>query len=380
MEENPKFIGEGTYGCVSRPSLTCQDSPDMDYTNKVSKLMTKRHAQQELYEYETVLNIPGIEKYLIPKPHICKPNENSAFRDFFSHCTSKNLRKPDVKLRLLILEDGGIALEDVFTLLPKMTIVDFKLFVCSWGKIIDAVCFLATHQIMHHDLKLGNIVYNLQTGSLKFIDFGKVKTMAEFVLVSSQNQNNEGTSWFNYPAENKCTNKKDFLENIDCSQYGMEYEEFIRKAAMTFDMYSIGLVFKELVGLVIKFHDYEKVGKTRFFDSNGIPLAFFEECHILGGKMSDPDLKNRAFTPCEFQEQFANICESYKLKCSSPNKLSATLVKSLENVEHVISLNCRKQNKILNPFTNKCVKKCRKGYVRKKTRKNGLFKCVKKRT
>lgn len=341
--ENPQLIGEGSYGCVSRPSLTCQDRPFMDYENKVSKLMTKRHARRELHDYETVLNIPGIKEYLIPKPHICKPNDNSAFREFLSHCSRSNLKKPDVKLRLLILEDGGIALEDVFMLLPQMSLEDFKLFVCSWGKIIDAVCFLASHKIMHHDLKLGNIVYNLQTGILKFIDFGKVKTMSDFISISTHDQNQEGASWFNYPVETECTNKTDFHEKLDCSIFrdDMDYADFIKKAAMTFDMYSIGLVFKELVKLMTKYHDLVK--KSPLFKE--IPLAFFEECHDLGGEMSDPNLKKRAFSPCKFQESFAKICETYKLKCKAPNKLSTELVKSLENVDHVISLVDKRKKK-----------------------------------
>jgi serine/threonine protein kinase len=383
---NPQLIGEGTYGCVSRPSLTCENSPSMDYTNKVSKLMTKRHAQKELAVYNTALNIPGIETYLIPKPHICKPNDNSAFREFFSQCENKKLR--DSELRLLILEDGGVALEDVFALLPNMSVVDFTLFVCSWGKIIDAACFLATHKIMHHDLKLGNIVYNVQTGSLKFIDFGKVKPMSEFVSISSKNQNLEGTSWFNYPVETKCTNKEDFLQKKDCSvfRHGMDYDAFIMKAAETFDMFSIGLVFKELVELMEKFHDFD----NKLFADGGIPIAFFKECYVLGEQMSNPDLKHRAFSPCEFQESFAKLCARHKLRCTAPNKLSASLVRHLEDVEHVVDIDnfadkCKLKKKTLNPYTNKCVKKCGKGFVRKKmpksqTRKNGLFKCVKKRT
>ena len=391
MAETPQLIGEGTYGCVARPSLTCQDSPSMDYRHKVSKLMTKRHAQQEVHDYDAVLNIPGIEEFLIPKPHICKPNDTSAFREFLSRCSISKLKTPDAELRLLILEDGGVALDDVFMLLPNMSKEDFKLFVCSWGKIIDAVCFLATHQIIHHDLKLGNIVYNVQTGSLKFIDFGKVKSMKEFIHISSTNQNHDGSSWFNYPQENQCTNKDDFQEKEDCAVFrdDMAYNDFIRKAALTFDMYSIGLVFKELAKYTVKFKDLVK--NTQLFEE--IPMKFFEDCYFLGEKMCDPDLKNRAFTPCEFKESFAKICETHNLKCSVNNKLSPELVKRLGNVGHVISIDqlvktdeqCRKKKKRLNPYTNKCVKRCAKGFVRKKkpksqTRKNGLFKCVRKKT
>ena len=106
--------------------------------------------------------------------------------------------------------------------------------------------------------------------------------------------------------------------------------------------------------------------------------------------MSNPDLKHRAFSPCEFQESFAKICARHRLSCSAPNILSASLVERLMNTDHVVDIDnfadkCKLKRKTLNPYTNKCVKKCPKGFVRKKkpksqTRKKGLFKCVKKGT
>ena len=39
---NVKIIGEGTYGCVVKPSLKCNTSHD--YKNKVSKLMHGKDA------------------------------------------------------------------------------------------------------------------------------------------------------------------------------------------------------------------------------------------------------------------------------------------------------------------------------------------------
>ena len=37
MSENTNVIGEGTYGCVHKPSLKCKNKPGLDYKNKVSK-------------------------------------------------------------------------------------------------------------------------------------------------------------------------------------------------------------------------------------------------------------------------------------------------------------------------------------------------------
>ena len=50
-----KVIGEGSYGCVHRPSLTCKDKK-IDYKNKISKLMTQKHLNTEIAEYDRIAN------------------------------------------------------------------------------------------------------------------------------------------------------------------------------------------------------------------------------------------------------------------------------------------------------------------------------------
>ena len=40
-----EIVGEGSYGCVAKPSLKC--TTVHDYTNKVSKIMTTRDAKSE---------------------------------------------------------------------------------------------------------------------------------------------------------------------------------------------------------------------------------------------------------------------------------------------------------------------------------------------
>ena len=47
-------LGEGTYGCVHKPSLKCKDRPDISYEGNISKIMDQQNAREELKEYDVI--------------------------------------------------------------------------------------------------------------------------------------------------------------------------------------------------------------------------------------------------------------------------------------------------------------------------------------
>jgi hypothetical protein len=60
-------IGEGSYGCVVKPSVECDDNYSVQ--GKISKIMKNKHAKEELKEFERVSKISGIYRFIIEKPH-----------------------------------------------------------------------------------------------------------------------------------------------------------------------------------------------------------------------------------------------------------------------------------------------------------------------
>ena len=49
---NPNRVGEGSYGCVHNPPLKCRDKLYNPDPTKVSKILTKKHANSELREFK----------------------------------------------------------------------------------------------------------------------------------------------------------------------------------------------------------------------------------------------------------------------------------------------------------------------------------------
>ena len=64
---DPKVVGYGTYGCVTKPSLECKSKNPLTKT-RVSKLMHEKSALEEKKEMEVISKIKGIEKYVIKLP------------------------------------------------------------------------------------------------------------------------------------------------------------------------------------------------------------------------------------------------------------------------------------------------------------------------
>ena len=122
-----KILGEGTYGCVIKPSLKCKDKKDSKiYENKVSKVMKDNHAKDELKEMEFISKIKGIEKYTVNLPIMCKPDiKDTVFNEYVSKCNTYNVSRTyynnPKELSLLLLDDGGLNMEQSLDLIMNGT-------------------------------------------------------------------------------------------------------------------------------------------------------------------------------------------------------------------------------------------------------------------
>ena len=140
----PEIVGEGTYGCVIKPCLKCKNKPEMDYTNKVSKVMNEYDAKKELDEYKSLSIISGIEKYAVTAPQLCKPLLDDIFLDSVKKCNTRKVRdvynRNKSNLSMLILEDGGINLDTyVKKIFNRSTHEEQKIFLTSLINLIDGL-------------------------------------------------------------------------------------------------------------------------------------------------------------------------------------------------------------------------------------------------
>ena len=121
-----KVIASGGYGCVFNPALKCQDAKKRE-PNKISKLMTERHATQEYEQIKKIKDkLDSIDKYedyfLIYDTTLCRPSkltasDLTAFKDKCSALPKQNINKLNINSKLdevmiLNLPNGGLPVDD----------------------------------------------------------------------------------------------------------------------------------------------------------------------------------------------------------------------------------------------------------------------------
>ncbi len=209
-----KVIGEGSYGCVHKPSLHCSTPIDgIDYEKSVSKFMKKDDAETELKDFVIMTFLDKSNKYHLGLPKICNPNyEDPSILNDISKCEYFN--KSDVKnhpddYKLLILKYGGPDLKNfcmnyLSEYLGKgdNRIKKSKIFWKEVCHLIEGLAFFKKNKIIHYDIKPQNILYNPITNKMVYIDFGFMIMKEDLTRECLSSDNRLGTFHWSYPFDN----------------------------------------------------------------------------------------------------------------------------------------------------------------------------------
>jgi len=214
--ENPKKIGEGTYGCVHRPSLKCKDKKRINYEGKISKLGEKKVINDELGEYKIIDNIDKSSIFYPGKPDMCLPSQDKITLDAIDECSDFKSQEVN-KYKMLVLNDGGENLEefakriatepDGRIQIEKFWIEAHRMFL-GLSKFLDA-------GIVHHDLKHKNMVYNEKLNRINFIDFGLMTTMENIRKEAKKSKYGFCTRHWSFPPEMLFIDYHEYMQFAD---------------------------------------------------------------------------------------------------------------------------------------------------------------------
>jgi serine/threonine protein kinase len=204
------IIGEGSYGCVHKPSIHCKTLPKsgFDYAPYVSKLMKTKNARDELAEFVVIKNIDPTEKYHLGEPILCSPDldEPNVKKDI-GKCKHIKLTEIEAKpndYSLLLMKYGGPDLKQLcskhMTLYLK-TKTEFRTdkFWLEAHHLLKGLKFFKDNGIVHNDIKPQNILISGKTYKMKYIDFGLMRTKTEVINSSKSNNNYLGIFHWSYP-------------------------------------------------------------------------------------------------------------------------------------------------------------------------------------
>jgi serine/threonine protein kinase len=214
-----EVIGEGTYGCVHSPSLTCKDSPNMIYNNKVSKILKKSDATIELNEYNKLKDADTHDEFYLGIPDKCEIDYDIELnKKAIEKCQIGKdvLRKMD-QYKLIIMGDGGINLMNYSDNLSKLPISDIskekcELFLLETLRLFKGLKVFEKNGLIHHDLKPQNIVYNEKTNRLNFIDFGLMVSRNKIIKEASAGKYNFAIFHWSFPWELEFINSVSFRD------------------------------------------------------------------------------------------------------------------------------------------------------------------------
>ena len=225
-----KVIGTGAYGCVFKPQMECTDDAPMPSPDAVSKLMLNRYADAELDEFKAVARADPTQTMHLGTPTKCDVKNNDENQIAFSGC--KALQKPGPiypdDYALLIMKDGGQDITDFAHAVYGWDITDenknkIELF---WLEVSRLFYGLKVFEgagdgagLIHRDINQNNIVYNINTNRLNFIDFGFMTRKDYFKYAANSNEINNQSGW-SRPWETSQLNTSEFNKiTFDNAEY-----------------------------------------------------------------------------------------------------------------------------------------------------------------
>lgn len=430
-----EVIGEGTYGCVHKPSLKCKYKKNIDYDGKISKIMEKEEATNELLEYKKIKRADKHKDFYLGKPLDCNPKKTKKSMKAIDKCNDFKGKNID-DYKLLIMNDGGLSLEHFGEKIKKgeKTLKDIEMFFIEAHRLLYGLLQMKEYGLIHHDLKPQNIVYNCDKNRINFIDFGMMTEVNEVVDDAKNNNYSLGIPYWYFPIESMFVNKvnytkmanfptssaklayinkllkmnfsdislhrnyfykyvknesftsdhneKNFLKSLSQLQHN-NYELFVNKFVNTFDIYGVGLSLMFILNKSksVLSSNMDLYNKLQELFKNMITGDFFNRYEIeevissyedileetilkkYGFQFENNKLKKRKTTIDTIFNSISKTINSIRLSKSDEKSLKTNPVKKC------------KDNKIVNPVTNRCVKKCKKGQTR-----NKKFRCVKNKT
>ena len=171
-QEKPTVLGEGSFGCVVSPSLSCKGKAKTKSNRPlISKLMTKRHAKKEMEEFVNIDRVDPTFKYHVKTPQMCDVDPAEIMRSkktFAEDCTKigEELTQNPTEFAHLIMPNGGENVEDYCESLmekAKKQNISSEIFTLlrSFTDVMEAVALFEAKKFVMFDLKPGNIVYDI---------------------------------------------------------------------------------------------------------------------------------------------------------------------------------------------------------------------------
>ena len=167
-----ELLSQGGYGCVYYPALTCSGKSESSKKH-VSKLQRKDWAAQNEIEIgNKIITIPNYELYFLPITSSCDIKMSSVDDKLLKDCRVVQ-KKPDsdfVLMKMDYLEN--ISFTNYLKSSGESNAHLLLKVIESYKNLASSLGLLADNDIVHHDLKIDNILIGADDNLPIIIDFG----------------------------------------------------------------------------------------------------------------------------------------------------------------------------------------------------------------
>ena len=237
IDKPSDVIGEGTYGCAHRPPMKCQNEPPRN-KNDISKLMTSANAAKELKEFALIDAADKRKQFYLGKPSKCAPDRILSNIRSISKCPSGKFDPVKIDdYSLLVMAYGGQDLEqfgeEVRTWTKTKENVDaIELFWLEAVRLFYGLKVLHDNNVVHHDLKPQNIVYDKVTKRANLIDFGFMEKKSTRIYAAKISASWLGNKHhWSFPLEAVYWNKDIYMDAARRGKTQKAYKEFADSVA-----------------------------------------------------------------------------------------------------------------------------------------------------
>jgi serine/threonine protein kinase len=170
------LINQGAYGCLYHPGLHCNGTPIEDQRYATKLVVKDEVAENEVVVGNAVKNIVNYSVNFVPVIDTCSVNLGKVQRNnplVLDKCNVVTDASSNAKF--LLMKMPYIDSLYFYDYIARMGRNKKKIISCifdTYAYLIESIERLQEHNIVHHDLKLQNILMNLKTDTPIIIDFG----------------------------------------------------------------------------------------------------------------------------------------------------------------------------------------------------------------
>ncbi len=288
-----KMIGEGGFGCVYYPSINCDGTQEQtkQYISKIQKYNST--AKTEIQIGDIVRTIPSYSNFFAPIIQHCKQMGLSKFSS--SIVDTCDIFKKKTENKYIIMKSEYVDKYDLFEYIIKSDNNKHLILniLSTYTHLLIAIKKLVSKNIVHYDLKGGNIMFSTFLNVPKIIDFGlsinmdnvTVKNMKEYFYIYASDYYiwAPEIQYLSYIANNHLNPSKNEIREIA--------ESIVKNNVSLHNLYSASFIKKykdTLIKFLLKFS-----GKTpqnvletmrkyyNTWDNYSISILFMKIIHYL---------------------------------------------------------------------------------------------------